>query len=189
MTSLRTVTTTLLVLLLAAGCASTEKRYDKAGDLEAEGRYAEAAAYYIKVLEKEPGYEDARARLRDAGARAIAMLMDEARAAEARSDYDAAVRALDRLEHLIGEADGVGITLQEPDGFAAYRAAVTADGVRWQLARGDEAEREGRWRRALDAYERAATYTADPATRRLLAERQAAAHLGWAEDEAGAARY
>ncbi|MDX1531868.1 MAG: hypothetical protein R3362_10115, partial [Rhodothermales bacterium] len=49
--------------------------------------------------------------------------------------------------------------------------------------------REGRWRRAHDAYERAATHTADPATRRQLAERQAPPPRGWGEDEAGAARY
>ena len=115
MIDLRTVSATLAAVLLLAACVSTEKRFDKAQTLEAEGRYAEAAAYYIKVLDREPDYADARARLADAGQRAIDQLLEEADAANGRADFIAAFETLDRLDALRADAAGVGVVLDVPD--------------------------------------------------------------------------
>ena len=69
-----------------SGCASTQKRYDKAEDFELQGRYAEAADYYIKVLEKEPDWEGAPERLQETGNQAIVLFFEEADAAQARGN-------------------------------------------------------------------------------------------------------
>src|SRR5690606_33778159 len=62
---------TLLLFAVGSGCKSTQKRYEKATQLEAQARWAEAARYYIEVLEREPDFEDARQRLGEVGALAI----------------------------------------------------------------------------------------------------------------------
>ena len=182
-TLLRRATTvlTMALALLLAGCASTQKRYDKAQDLEAQGRYAEAAEYYIKVLEKEAEWEGAPERLREAGNQAIVLLFDEADAARLEGNYAAALRALDYLDELHAAAAGVGVTLDLPENYAAYRQEVTQTAVDDLLRRGQRAEQAGDWREALDAYERAARYTDDPDRLAEFAGLQANVHLQWAQ--------
>jgi len=182
-TSLRATPTLLCfaVLLILAGCASTQKRYDKAQDLEAQGRYAEAAEYYIKVLDKEAAWEEAPERLREAGNRAVAFFFDEAEAARFEGNYDAALRALDRLDDLRADAAGVGVTLDAPENYVAYRQELVQTAVEDLLRRGQRAEQAGDWREALDTYERAARYTDDPDRLAEFARLQANVHLHWAE--------
>ncbi len=175
-------------LLLCAGCVSTQKRFDKAQDLESQGRYAEAAAYYVKVLEKEPDWPEARERLREAGARAVEAYLDVADAAKAEDRFDDALRTLDRLDALRDDADGVGVTLAVPDGYAAYRQDIKRSAVEALLRRGEQAEQRGDWSKALDAFERARHY-ADAEQRADLTRRQAGVHVRWGEQEADRERY
>ncbi|HKP76282.1 MAG TPA: hypothetical protein VJT67_12215, partial [Longimicrobiaceae bacterium] len=62
----------LVAALALAGCASASKRYEQGVQLEQQGRPADAARRYIDALKKDPSLSDARARLLDAGQRAIA---------------------------------------------------------------------------------------------------------------------
>ena len=171
------------LMLVLAGCASTQKRYDKAEDLELQGRYAEAADYYIKVLEKEPDWEGAPERLQEAGNQAVILFFDEADAAQAEGNYDAALDALDRLDALRDAADRVGVTLAVPDGYATFRNDVVKSAIAAFIDRAEEAERAGDWDEALRAYDRAAAYTDDPEQRARLTTAQAEVHLSWAEYE------
>lgn len=170
-----------LAALLVAGCASTQKRYDKAQDLEAEGRYAEAADYYIKVLEKDAAWEGAAERLREAGNRAIEGYLEEADAAKFAGNYDDALRILDRLDALRDDAQDVGVTLDVPDDYAAYRDDVTDRAIETFIARAERAEEAGDWDDALEAYDDAARYTTDPDRLAGFVQAQAEIHLRWAE--------
>ena len=171
----------LMALVWLTGCVSTQKRYDKAQDLEAQGRHAEAAEYYIKVLEKEPDWEGGSERLREAGNQALLLLFDEADAARLDGDYDEALRRIDQFEALRDAARSVGVTLDVPADYAAFRDAVTESAIAAFIAEAERAERAGDWNDALAAYEKATAYTTNPDQRDDLVRRQADVHLRWAE--------
>lgn len=173
----------LALLLWTAGCVSTQKRYDKAQDLEAQGRYAEAAEYYVKVLQKEAEWEGADERLRVTGNRAVTMLLDAAEAARSAGRYDEALAILDRMDALRNEVASVGVMLDVPETYASYRRELTEDAIAALLRRGEHAEEIGDWGDALRAYERAARYTDDPDRQDAFVRRQADVHLQWAEQE------
>ncbi len=176
-------------LLLCAGCVSTQKRFEKAQDLENQGRYAEAAAYYVKVLEKEPDWPEARERLRQTGARAVEAYLAQADAAQAEGRYDDALRTLERLDDLREEADDVGVTLAVPDDYAAYRDDLRRSAVEALLRRGEEAEARGDWSKALDAYQRARHYAAAPERLADITRRQAGVYLRWGRQDADREHY
>ena len=180
----------LTLPLLAAGCVSTQKRYEKGIGLEAQGRYAEAARYYVKVLEKEPDWSDARERLEAVGGRAIDRFLEEAEAAEEEGRYEAADDALRRLDRLRTDAEAVRVPLPMPSGYAAYRTSVTDAALADVRRRAEEAEREGDWAEALEAYERAERRYAMPeAQAAALVRRRADVLVRWAEQELERERY
>lgn len=178
-----------VVLVGAAGCVSTQKRYDKAQDLELQGRFAEAADYYIRVLEREPGWEGALERLQEAGTRAVEGYLAEAEAARLEGRYDEALGVLDRLDALRAEAADVGVALQVPVTYASYRESLAESAIEALLRRGERAEQAGDWPEALQAYERAVRYTDDPVRRAAFAGLQAGVHLRWAEQDLDGERY
>ena len=53
----------MLPLLLATACASATDRFNEGLDLEAQGRYMEAAYRYADAVEKDSSLQDARDRL------------------------------------------------------------------------------------------------------------------------------
>ena len=180
----------LALLAVAAGCVSTQKRYEKGVRLQAEARYAEAARYYVKVLEKEPDWEDARARLEAVGGRAIDGFLEEAERAEEEGRYEAAAEALDRLDGLRADAEAVRVPLPMPSGYDAYRAAVTDAALADVLRRAERAEREGDWADALEAYRRAQSqYALSEGEAADLDRRQADVLLRWSEEELERGRY
>lgn len=172
----------LLAALLASGCASTQKRFDKAADLEARGEWTEAARYYIKVLDKEPDWEEARIRLQDVGDRAVAAYLAEASAEANRGAYEDALRTLSRLDDLRDEARSVGVTLAVPDNYASYQTDLRQRAFIALSRQADEAEQRGDWQAALQAYERAERYaTADQQT--TLRDARGRVHFKWAEND------
>ncbi|HMB93556.1 MAG TPA: hypothetical protein VKP65_22070 [Rhodothermales bacterium] len=179
--------TSLLLLstvLLVAGCASTQKRFEKAQDLEAEGRYAEAADYYIKVLEKERDWEDARESLQEVGAQAVENYLAEVEAAAEAERFDDAARALDRLDALRNAASSVGVTLSVPSDYASYRRDINRRAVVFFIREGEQAEEERNWNQALSAYGEARAYAVDPRQADELVERQGAVYVRWAAADA-----
>ena len=171
------------LMFILGGCASTQTRYDKAQDLELQGRYAEAADYYIKVLEKEADWEGAPERLQEVGNQAVLLFFEDAETAKFAGNYEAALRALDRLDALRAAAADVGVALDEPVGYAAYRDELTESAVEAFVVRAERAEEAGDWDEALRAYDRAARYTDDPAQRARFVQAQAEVHLRWADNE------
>lgn len=61
----------LFLSLFLLSCISVEKQFEKGLKMEQEGRFEEAARYYIKVLKREPTWEEARERLQDMGSRSV----------------------------------------------------------------------------------------------------------------------
>jgi hypothetical protein len=169
---------------MVAGCASTQKRFEKAQELEQKGRYAEAADYYIKVLEQERDWEDARERLQDVGAQAVDAYLAEAEAAAEAERFDDAARALDRLDNLRDAAGDVGVTLSVPADYASYRRDINRQAVAFFIRQGERAEDERNWSQALSAYSEARAYAADLRQEDHLAERQGAVYVRWAAADA-----
>lgn len=179
-----------LALAFAAGCAGTQQRYEEGADLEARGRYEEAARYYIKALDQEPGRERARKRLLETGTRAVEGLLAEAEAAERQGHYAEAVQVLGRLDTLRARAADVAVALPVPEDYAAYRAHVTEQAVAVLLRRGEQAERTGDWGTALDVYAQAErAYALPEAQHDALTRRRAEALLRWGEEALGQERY
>lgn len=180
----------LALSILLAGCVSTQDRYERALALDAEGRHADAVRYYARVLDREPAYADARARLEAAGALAVARALERAEAAEGVGDYEAAVRALDDLDAVRRTAAGVGVALDAPADLDVYRAGLTDEAYLALVRRGEAEEARGRWREALRAYDRAdERYAHAPGARAELDRARVRVYLRWAEDELGDRRY
>lgn len=174
----------LAVTILLAGCVSTQERFEKGMKLEAKGRFAEATTYYVKVLQREPDWPDAPARLLEAGTAAVNAYLDDANAAEAAGNYEAAVRELDRLDALRRQAEGVGVTLPVPDDFAGYREEMTEEAMAALIRRAEQAEQAGRWSDALRAYERVQErYAVAPEQRAAMMAARGRVIVRWSEEE------
>ncbi len=179
----------LSVALALAGCVSTQDRYEKAQELSAEGRYAEAARYYIRILQDEPDWPNAREELRAAGQHAVDRWLDEAEAAAETGRYETAVAALDDLDALRADTEAVGVTLAVPDDYAAFRSETVEAAADALVAEGRRAEEDGDWQAADAAYERARRYVRSEQRLARLDEAQARVALRWSEDEMAHRRF
>jgi tetratricopeptide (TPR) repeat protein len=144
----------LLLVFAFNSCVSVEKRFKKGEQMENKGRFEEAARHYIKVLAKDPTFEDARQRLENVGARAIDIFLEQAYAYESAKAYEEAVRILKRVDNLRRRAQKVGVTLQVPDDYADFRQEMTAAAIDSLFNQGEYSEQVGDWAEALRKYER-----------------------------------
>lgn len=179
----------LSLLIVVAGCVTTQDRYEKAQDLTAEGRYVEAARYYVRVLEAEPDWPEARGELEAVGARAVDTLLDEAETLAAEERYEDAVATLDMLDDLRADTEAVGVELTVPEDYADYRASLIRTAADVLIEEGAAAEETGDWANAADAYDRARTYVTSEKRLTLLKEAQARVLLRWSEDELAQNQY
>lgn len=180
----------LLAVLLLAGCATTSKRFDKAGELEAQGRFVEAAEAYIGVLERDRSYDGAADRLADVGARAVTQLFDEARTLDQSGDPASGVDRLDRLRRLVDAAGAVGVALTLPTGFDRMRSRLVDRAVEALRDRARAAEARRDWDKAVEAYDEALErYAVTGAVRRDVVAERARALLEWARAEMASARF
>ena len=122
--------------------------------MESKGRFEEAARHYIKVLAKDPTFEDARQRLQNVGARAIDIFLEQAYAYESAQAYEDAVRVLKRVDDLRHRAEKVGVILQVPDDYGDFRQEMTAAAISSLFEQGEYSEQVGDWPEALRKYER-----------------------------------
>jgi tetratricopeptide (TPR) repeat protein len=144
----------LLLVFALNSCVSVEKRFKKGEQMENKGRFEEAARHYIKVLAKDPTFEDARQRLENVGAQAIDIFLEQAYAYESAKAYEEAVRALKRVDDLRRRAEKVGVILQVPDDYADFRQEMTAAAIDSLFNQGEYSEQVGDWAEALRKYER-----------------------------------
>jgi hypothetical protein len=170
--------------LAFAGCMNTQKRFERAIALEEGGRYAEASAYYIQVLRKEPDRADARQGLERVGNIAMDNHLNDARDRESRGEFDAAIASLDALRDLRDSARDVGVRFELPADYDAYRVSLSAAAIRAIIQRGERAEEAGDWTEALAIYQDVQKRFALPVQQEeevLLS--QARVHVKWGEEE------
>ncbi|MEM8558673.1 MAG: hypothetical protein AAGG50_12705 [Bacteroidota bacterium] len=177
-----------LLLALAVGCKSAEDLFDEGQALEAQGRYAEAAFRYVDSLEKEENAA-VRARLVEAGTRAMEAYVAQISAA---LDADDPVTAADRYrdtDDLLGAAGGVGVALPTFDTYAEDRRATFDAAIDALVQAGADADRAADYEAAIDAYDRAALYDPAPAQQASLDAARAGSYAAWAEAALAAGRF
>jgi len=173
-----------------AGCASAGKRYDQGVRLEEQGRPADAAQRYVDALKKDRTLADARARLLDAGQRAIADYLRDADAAEGAGRYADAAESLRRLDALRDDAGAVGVALPVPGGYEQRRATTFERAVDQALADAEGALGRGDFSNAVRLLDRVPPrWQATPEQRARMDRSRQEAQLGWAEGEMNAGRY
>ena len=176
--------------LLTAACASASKRYEQGIQLEEQGRPAEAAARYVSALRGDPSLADARARLADAGARALADYQSQADAADAVGRSDQAADVLLRADDLLQDAAAVGVQLATPPDYAARRRATFDRAVELSLRQADVSAGRGEFANALQWLERASDRWHPGATQRGEIDRaRFGVQLRWAEADLAAGRF
>lgn len=174
----------LAVLLTATACASAEKRMDQGVRLEQEGRAAEAALRYVDALKKDPSLGDARVRLRETGAEAVARSLRDASLLDAAGRADEAADALSAAEELHLRAGEVGVELALPPDFAQRRRALFDRAIEASLVAAADLARAERWDEADRRLARATeSYLPAPAQLQSLAKARVDATLAAAESE------
>ena len=174
----------LLLVLTLNTCVSVEKRFKKGEQMENKGRFEEAARHYIKVLAKDPTFEDARQRLENVGAQAIDIFLEQAYAYESAEAYEDAVRVLKRVDDLRHRAEKVGVILQVPDNYADFRQEMTAAAIDSLFNQGEYSEQVGDWTEALRKYERLKRlYPLSPAQNLRADQSRARVYTKWAEQD------
>lgn len=180
----------VLVLLILAGCASPEKLLEKATSAEESGEYTRSSRYYISVLEKESDWDEARDGLMRVGTIAVDNLIDKANEQEELGDFDEAITTLNQLDDLRADALGVGVTLSVPADYASYKERLSEAAVISLIRRGERAEEEGDWEKALETYETVTQkykLSVDQEEDMLLS--RARVYTNWAEQEIEQGRY
>jgi tetratricopeptide (TPR) repeat protein len=174
----------LLLVFTLNSCVSVEKRFKKGEQMENKGRFEEAARHYIKVLAKDPTFEDARERLENVGAKAIDIFLEQAYAYESAEAYEDAVRVLNRVDDLRHRAEKVGVILQVPDDYADFRQEMTAAAIDSLFNQGEYSEQVGDWTEALRKYERLKRlYPLSPSQNLRADQSRARVYTMWAEQD------
>ncbi|MFL5540367.1 MAG: hypothetical protein ACJ8J0_15355 [Longimicrobiaceae bacterium] len=189
----RTALRALLAAALAgsaAGCASASKRYEQGVQLEQQGRAAEAAQRYIDALKKDRTLADARARLLEAGQRAIADYLRDADAAGSAGLHADAAESVRRLDELRDDAGAVGVALPAPAGYEQRRAAIFARAVDQAMADAEDAVARRDYSAAVRHIDRAVSrWHATPEQLQRLERSRHEVQLAWAEGEMSAGRF
>lgn len=152
--------------------------------MESKGRFDEAARYYIKVLAKDPTFEDARQQLENVGARAIDIFLEQAYAYESAKAYEDTVQVLNRIDDLRRRAEKVGVILPVPNDYADFRREMTTAAIASLFEQGEYSERAGDWNEALKKYERLKRlYPLSTAENMRADQARARVYTKWAEQD------
>ncbi|HEX2203312.1 MAG TPA: hypothetical protein VHG91_08440 [Longimicrobium sp.] len=179
-----------LVALTAAGCVTAGKRFEQGVELEQRGQPAEAAARYIDALRRDPNRVEARARLQDAGDRAVQQYLAEVEAAAAGGRDHAAANVLLRVDELRRDAAGVGVQLAVPADYAQRRRATLDRAIAQAVREADAAAARGEFSGGLDWLQRAAEHWQPTAAQRGELDRaRFGVQLSWAERELSGGRF
>jgi hypothetical protein len=141
-----------LPLLLATACTSATDRLNEGLELEAQGRYMEAAYRYADAVEKDASLQEARDQLLIVGDSAILVALEEADRFFGRDDPVEAARQFLSIDRLMSRVRSVGMRLTEPDGYGVSRQAAFEQAIEWYMIEGENASREGRWEDAVRAF-------------------------------------
>ena len=141
-----------LPLLCATACASAADRFNEGLDLQAQGRYMEAAYRYADAVEKDPSLPDARERLLIVGDSAVMLALEEADRLDGRGESVAAARQFQSIDRLMSRVRSVGMRLTEPGDYRVARRTAFDRAIEWYMVEGEDASREGRWESAVRAF-------------------------------------
>ena len=139
-------------LLLATACASAADRFNDGLELQAQGRYMEAAYRYADAVEKDSSLQEARDRLLIVGDSAIMLALEEADRLDGRGEPVGAARQFQAIDRLMSRVRSVGMRLLEPDGYRVTRRTAFERAIEWYMVQGEDASREGRWEDTVRAF-------------------------------------
>ena len=139
-------------ILLVTACASAEDRFNEGIDLQAQGRYMEAAYRYADAVEKDASLQEARDQLLIVGDSAIMLALEEADRLDGRDDPVEAARQFQAIDRLMSRVRSVGMRLTEPEDYRVVRRTAFDRAIEWYMVEGEDASREGRWQYAVRAF-------------------------------------
>ena len=175
-----------LPLLLTTACASAADRFNDGLELQAQGRYMEAAYRYGDAVEKDSSLQEARDRLLIVGDSAIMLALEEADRLDARGEPIGAARQYQSIDRLMSRVRSVGMRLLEPDGYRLARRAAFEAAIEWYMVEGQDASREGRWEDAIRAFASARdAFSPSRDQREASLDAQTRVIIDWTEVELG----
>ena len=173
-------------LLLATACASAADRFNDGLEVQAQGRYMEAAYRYADAVEKDSSLQEARDRLLIVGDSAIMVALEEADRLDGRGEPVAAARQYQSIDRLMSRVRSVGMRLLEPDGYRVARRTAFEGAIDWYMVEGEDASREGRWEDAIRAFASArGDFSPTRDQREASLDAQTRVIIDWAEIEMG----
>lgn len=182
------LTTPFRLLLLALiptvmlGCVSTEKRFRQGVELENEGRLLEASERYIRVLQDEPDFEEARIRLGEIGPVIVQRYMDNAASSSAAGRFIEAHDQYAAVENFLRRTSAVGVVVPRPDRLDEFRATADSRAFDQLLTVAAGAAAAGDFARAIDSYARARGWpSVTPEQSRSIDEEIARVEFQWSQ--------
>lgn len=163
-----------LVLVAASGCTSTKERFEKGVELEERGRYEEAAQYYIRVLNDDSGYDEARVRLAEIAPAIVDARMEDAARKTSANLFVEAYDTYVSLESFLQQCRFVGVEVAEPEGLEDLKYAADRRAFEQLMTRAAGATADGDFARAIQAYERARTWASITEEQRLAIDAEVA---------------
>jgi hypothetical protein len=175
-----------LPLLLTMACASATDRFNDGLELQAQGRYMEAAYRYADAVEKDSSLQEARDQLLIVGDSAVMLALEEADYLGGRGESVEAARQFLSIDRLMSRVRSVGMRLQEPDGYRVARRMALERAIEWYMIEGENASREGRWEDAIRAFASArGEFSPTRDQREASFDAQTRVIIDWAEVELG----
>ena len=175
-----------LPLLLTMACASATDRFNDGLELQAQGRYMEAAYRYADAVEKDASLQEARDQLLIVGDSAIMLALEEADYLDGRGEPVGAARQFLSIDRLMSRVRSVGMRLLEPDDYRVARRTALERAIDWYMTEGEDASREGRWEDAIRAFASArGDFSPTRDQREASFDAQTRVIIDWAEVELG----
>ncbi|WP_143815433.1 hypothetical protein [Longibacter salinarum] len=174
----------LILLLFAtalAGCVSTKERYQRVQKYEKQGKPVAAAFEMVKVLDDDSSWPNGRQELNELAQAGMDMLMETSRQKLSQNAPLDALGALDRIDNLRSACRSVSVSVNEPTGYRSLRREAVDESFAYLMDRGENAETDGRWSVAADAYENAREFAPTNEALREIDARQADVYMAWAE--------
>jgi hypothetical protein len=173
-------------LLLATGCASATDRFNEGTDLQAQGRYMEAAYRYADAVEKDPELQEARDQLLIVGDSAVMLALEEADRLDGRGEPVGAAREFQAIDRLMSRVRSVGMRLTEPGDYREEHRTAFDRAIEWYTIEGEDASREGRWESAVRAFASARSdFSPSRDQSEASMDAQTRVLIDWAEIELG----
>jgi len=183
-------TFSFLLFLCLWNCVSVEKQFEKGLIMEQEGRYEDAARFYIKVLRREPTWEEARERLKDVGARSVDILLEQAYAHESAGAYEQAAQLIFRVDDLTLSARSVGVILSLPRDYEEFRQKIIDNAVESVFQLAFQAEKAGNWPQAIREFDHLKrNYPLSPPQLQRVNQAAARVFTQWAEQDFARGRF